>query len=129
MDSNPYATEEQYAFAIERGRRLYHQQKRKIWSNAGAAVDFQARYNVQTGQVDSSTTRAYDPVLRAENVNAGNFSFTDVTSRRGPWNATCITRVQAKSGCLVIFLMNKEYDLNLDENKLRPSELIWQSYA
>ena len=110
-------------------QRLYDQQKRELWSDAGDAVNFRLNYKVESGDVNSSKPVAYGTVLGAENVATQALSGVDVTSHRRSDDATCITRVDAKSECLVILLMNKDYDHNLAQNQLRPSELLWQSFA
>lgn len=125
---SPYATEDEYAAAIQRGRRLYDMQKRETWSDAGATIDFRANYNVESGPVKYKGTSVYETVLEAQNVDVKKLVWVDVTSP-GTTDATSITRVHAKSGCLVIVLINKTYDYNMEENKIRPSELLWQSFA
>lgn len=126
---SPYATEGEYALAIQRGQKLYDQQKREIWFDAGATVDFQVNYKVESGRVDPRKPPVYEPVLQAENVNVGELVWVDVTSRRMGVDATSITRMHAKSGCFIVGLIKKEYDCNLPEKQLRPSELLWQSFA
>lgn len=121
--------ENEYKQAIADGRELYSRQKDKSILVNSIARDMRAAYNVDSNRVDEDDINKIIPVLRSENIETSELKWVEVTSRRRGVDATCRTRVHAKSGALIIADIFKRFDNNLEINQIRPSELIWQTFV
>lgn len=120
----------EYKTAIDRGLKLHLQQKEMVWSTNGAARDMRASYEVNTGRVLEKHSSKIAPLLASENIPAGELMWVDIMSRRNKMEeTTSLTWVHANSGALIIIEIDKEKDNNTPPNRLRPSELLWQSFA
>lgn len=121
--------ENEYKQAIADGLGLYSRQKDKSILVNSIARDMRAAYNVDSNKVHGRDIDKIEPVLRRENIDTNLLKWVEVTSRRRGEDATCRTRVHVKSGALIIADIFKRFDNNLEINKIRPSELIWQTFV
>lgn len=92
-----------------------------------------AAYKIVTGtsdRVDRSVENVSHPLAR-ENIVTTNLPWVEVSSRRknAIHNTLCRTIVHAKSGASILMEIEKDRDGNLPVSKLRPSEIMGQSFA
>lgn len=125
--------DEYYRSAIARGHRLYDKQVDPEWLVDGPAPDMRAAYKIVTGtshRVDRTVEDVSHPLAR-ENIVTTNLPWVEVSSRRKNVNhdTLCRTIVHSKSGALILMEIRKDRDGNLPINQLRPSEIMWQSFA
>lgn len=125
--------DEYYRSAIARGRRLYEKQVNSEWLVDGPASDMRAAYKIVTGtsdRVDRTIEDVSHPLAR-ENIVTTNLPWVEVSSRRknAKHDTLCRTIVHAKSGALILMEIKKDRDGNLPVDQLKPSEIMWQSFA
>lgn len=92
-----------------------------------------AAYKIVTGtsdRVDQTVEDVSHPLAR-ENIVKTNLPWVEVSSRRknAKHDTLCRTIVHAKSGALILMEIKKDRDGNLHVDQLRPSEIMWQSFA
>lgn len=125
--------DEYYQSAIARGRQLYEKQVDPEWLVDGPAPDMRAAYKIVTStsdRVDRTREDVSHPLAR-ENMVTTNLPWVEVSSRRknAKHDTLCRTIVHAKSSALILMEIKKDRDGNSPVDQLRPSEIMWQSFA
>jgi hypothetical protein len=118
-----------YDLCVKKGQRLYNTLNDIIPPiKVPSTVQLTSWYDISRGTKRLPADKELEDKLREWNVGSDNFEFIEVSSFGPETEPAYINWFNVREKCLLNWDNWKDKDLNADDAKLFPSEIIWQSY-